>query len=200
MSSESRTMIVVLVVCGMLALGCLGVPAAIGAFMYFRLERDAQQMRAEANRAVAETQQAVAVQQAMAAQEQARILKSQPGLPPILAAPPALPPGLVLPPGVEVAPPSIPGLPAVPGQISLADPQQRRLVYQALKAQRDLAKQLQDSFAQLKDSGLDDPNITQALSQMQVEQDKALDRTCKLYGITRERLTEILAEGDKAGW
>jgi hypothetical protein len=101
-----------------------------------------------------------------------------PAVPPV-ASPPALPPGL--------------------GTVDATDPAQRKLIYRALKTQRELAQQVEQSLAQLATAS-DDPTIKQALDGMKLEQDKAIDEIAKQWKVTRQQLDEIVAEGDKAGW
>jgi hypothetical protein len=92
-----------------------------------------------------------------------------------------------------------PELPPTLGTIDASDPAQRKLIYQALKAQREVAQQLEQSLAQLATAS-DDPTLKQALDGMKLEQDKAIDEIAKQWKVTRKQLDEIVAEGDKAGW
>ena len=58
MSNDTRTMLVVLLVCGFLMCGCILVPIGVGAAFFLTASRQAQVAQAEAQRALAAQQQA----------------------------------------------------------------------------------------------------------------------------------------------
>lgn len=165
MKDESRTMLVVLVVCGFLMCGCIVIPLGLGAAFFMGISRQ-QAVLAEKSRA-----EAVKVQ--------TQLEQVAPTVVPEVATPPELPPSL--------------------GTIDATDPAQRKLIYQAFKAQREFTQQIEQSLAQLSTAS-DDPTLKQALEGMKREQDKALDELAKHWGVARKQLDEIVAEGDKAGW
>jgi hypothetical protein len=165
MKDESRTMWVVLLVCGFVMCGCIVLPLGLGAAFFMGISRQ-QAVLAEKSRA-----EAVKVQ--------TQLEQVAPAVVPPVATPPELPPAL--------------------GTIDATDPAQRKLIYQALKAQREVAQQLEQSLAQLATAS-DDPTLKQALDGMKLEQDKAIDEIAKQWKVTRQQLDEIVAEGDKAGW
>src|SRR5262245_54107849 len=112
MSNDTRTMFVVLAVCGFLMCGCIVLPLGVGAMFFLTASRQAEVAQANAMRAVqAAEQQAQAQAELARAQAQAAAPIAIPGMPPV-----ATPPTLVL-----------PGL-AAP---NLADIEQRKALYAA---------------------------------------------------------------------
>ena len=171
MKDESRTMWVVLLVCGFVMCGCIVLPLGLGAAFFMGISRQqavlAEQSRAEAARVQAEM-----------AKTRAELEQLKPPAPPPAAAPPSLPPGL--------------------GTVDVTDLTQRKLIYQTLKTQREVAVQLEHTLAQLA-SVSDDPALKQAPDIKKLEQ-QMLDEIAKQWKVTRQQLDEIVAEGDKAGW
>jgi len=112
MSNETRTMFVVLAVCGFLMCGCIVLPLGVGAMFFLTASRQAEMAQVQA-------------QQAMAAEQQARAQAAAsitvPGMPPI-PTPPVVTPPTILPPGL-----------AAP---NLADIEQRKALYAAFKELR----------------------------------------------------------------
>ena len=172
MSNETRTMLVVLLVCGFLMCGCIVLPIGVGAMFFLTASRQAEMAQAQAQRAVAAEQQARA--QAELARAQAQAAAPVPEMPPIPAPPGVIPP-TTLPPGL-VTP-------------NLGDVEQRKQLYSAFK-------ELRKADEELKKAATDDPTV--ALIASAVKQQK--DALLKGAGLTQEQIDEILAEGDKAGW
>jgi uncharacterized membrane protein len=190
MSNETRTMMVVLVVCAFFVLGCIAIPVGVGAVLFFRLSRQAEVAQTEAMRAEA------AVRQAME-RDQAEMARMQAEMKPI--DPTAIPgmPSLPVPPGPNLAPPvGIP--PRLPG-IDINNVDQRKLIYQGLKVSRQVSQLLEQGLI-AGAAGADDANLKQAIAEMKKAQDQQLEEVCKSYGITRKQLDEIVAQGDKEGW
>jgi len=144
MSNETRTMLVVLVVCGFLMCGCIVLPIGVGTMFFLTASRQAEMAQAQAQRALA------AEQQARAQAEAAPV--AVPGMPPI-PAPPVVNPTTVLPPGL--APPN------------LADVEQRKSLYAAFK---DLRK----AEDELKKVGTDDPTLGLIASAVKQQQEAVL--------------------------
>jgi multidrug efflux pump subunit AcrB len=174
MSNETRTMLVVLLVCGLLMCGCIVLPIGVGTMFFLTASRQADMARVQVQRALAAEQQAraqaeLARAQAQNAQVQTMAPSADPDSPPIPALPGVFPPGLVAP--------------------NLDDVEQRKQLYTAFK---DLRK----ADEELTKVGTEDPTV--ALIASAVKQQK--DALLKGAGLTQEQIDQILAEGDKAGW
>jgi hypothetical protein len=182
MSNETRTMFVVLAVCGFLMCGCIVLPIGVGAMFFLGVSRQAEVAQAQAQQAMAAEQQARAQARAQAelarAQAQAAAPIAVPGMPPIPAPPVPTPPTLVL-----------PGL-AAP---NLADIEQRKALYTAFKG-------LRQTEEELKKAGADDPTVGPTVGLIAEAVKQQQETLLKGAGITREQIDAILAEGDKAGW
>jgi hypothetical protein len=211
MSNESRTMLVVLLVCGVLMFGCIVLPVGLGAAFFFMASQRAEVAAAE--RAMAAEQAARA--QAAAAQASAEaahkaVQQAQPAPPtgppvtlpisvPSLPRVPALPespPELTAtsPPTIPVPPLGFPetGLPDLPPEAvpaMLADIEQRKQLYETFKKLREIDEQI-------KTLGALDPAASAFVAGLKQQ---ALD-TFKAAGITQEHIDKIIAEGDKEGW
>ncbi|MCI0359130.1 MAG: hypothetical protein L0211_11685 [Planctomycetaceae bacterium] len=143
MSNETRTMLVVLLVCGFLLCGCIAMPIGVGAMFYLTAARQAEVAQVQAQRAIAE-------QQARAQADAARMAELTP---PEAAGIPAIP---ALPAGGPV-------LPADAFTTLLSDVEQRKSLYRAFK---DLRK----AEEELNKAATGDPTIdalTTALKQQQ---------------------------------
>ena len=177
MSNETRTMFVVLAVCGFLMCGCIVLPIGVGAMFFLGVSRQAEMAQVQAQRALAAEQQARAQAELARAQAQAAALIAVPEMPAI-PAPPVVTPPTILPPGLAAA--------------NLADIEQRKLLYAAFKELR----KAEDELKKVNPADPEDPTfgiITAAVKQQQ-------EALLKGAGITREQIDQILAEGDKAGW
>jgi hypothetical protein len=205
MSSETRTLLVVLVLCAFVAFGCLIIPIGIGAVLYFRVQQQQVAVQAEFNQALAEQQRMQAEAAARHAELQQQIETQIGNIPPIGAPPPGFAPNTV-PPGFPQ--PSFPPSPLAPDAAELspadatpleptlpAEPQ-RRTIYLAIKQ----FKQLDALFAELNSAASDDPNMQAAAAQLKSEKEKALRQLATQFNITPAQLDEIRAEGDRAGW
>lgn len=197
MSSETRTMLVVLLVCGFLMCGCIVLPLGVGVgFFYVAAERT------QAEAAIARERAAVAQAQAQAAlnamQESLPTPPTDPPAPPMVPASPptpaesakASPPAITLPPIGGLSDTGLPAaLPPEAVAALLADVEQRKALYKEFK-------RLRDAEEALEKQGEADPTATAlvaALKQVALEGLKA-------SGITQEHIDKILAEGDKEGW
>jgi hypothetical protein len=200
MSSETRTLLVVLVLCAFVALMCLIVPIGIGAVLFFRVQQQQVAVQAEFNQAVA-AQERMQAEAAARHTEMQQQIESQMGtIPPIGMPPPGFgPPGMFPgepplptppPPGFGGAPPGV-----LPGA-SAPNEQQRRTIYRTVKS----LQQLEAQFAELSAAAPDDPAMQQAAAQIKTEKDNALRQLAAQYNITPAQLDEIVAEGEKAGW
>jgi multidrug efflux pump subunit AcrA (membrane-fusion protein) len=176
MSNETRTMFVVLAVCGFLMCGCIAVPIGVGAMFFLTASRQADMAQVQAQRALAAEQQARAQAELAKAQAQAQAAApiAVPGMPaipaPLVETPPTLlPPGLAAP--------------------NLADIEQRKALYAALKELRKAEDELEKVNTEDATVGI----IAAAVKQQQ-------ETLLKGAGITRDEIDQILAEGDKAGW
>jgi hypothetical protein len=201
MSSETRTLLVILALCAFVALMCLVVPIGIGAVLYLRVQQQQVAVQAEFNQAVAQQQRMQEEAESRQAKLQQKIESQMNGLPPIDIAPsgfgpPGGPPGFPAPFTPEpVTPGDTPaGLPAVARP--LPDEAQRRSIYLAIKQ----LKQLEALFAEFNAASADDPNMQAAAAQMKSQQEAALRQIATQFNITPAQLDEIKAEGDKAGW
>lgn len=177
MSSETRTLLVVLAICAFVALMCLIVPLGIGAVLYFRVQQQQVAVQAEFNQALAEQQRMQADAARRQAEMQQQIEAQLNAIPPI-----GLPPGLA-----DEGP--------TPGGAAL-DEQQRRTIYFAVKQ----VKQLDALFAEVNAAVADDPNMQQAAAEMKRQKENALRQLAAQFNVTPAQLDEIAAEGDKAGW
>ncbi len=201
MSSETRTMLVVLLVCGFLMCGCIVLPLGIGVgFFYVAAERT------QAEAAIARERAAVAQAQAQAAlNAMQESLPTPPTEPPAgSSAPPnapvsppttaesaqASPPAITLPPLSGLAGSDLPAaLPPEAVAAMLADVEQRKALYRAFK-------QLRDTEEQIKKLGEADPTATALVAALKQQALEGL----KASGITQEQIDKILSEGDKEGW
>jgi hypothetical protein len=204
MSSETRTLFVILALCAFVALMCVVVPIGIGAVLYFRVQQQQVAVQAEFNQAFAQQQRMQEEAASRQARLQQKIESQMNGLPPIDIAPSDFGPGgapLGFPPP-PFPPPVFPGE-APPGlsDTPVADPTlpseaQRRNIYRAIKT----LQQVEEQFAGLIAATPDDPNMQQAAAQMKAEKEKALRQLATQANITPAQLDEIVVEGDKAGW
>jgi hypothetical protein len=200
MSSETRTLLVVLALCAFVALMCLIVPIGIGAVLFYRVQQQQVAVQAEFNQAVAQQQRMQEEAASRQARLQEKIETQMNGLPPIDIAPSDLgpgggPPGFPPPPVFTgEAPPGLTDAPAA--DPTLPSEAQRRTIYLAIKQ----LKQLDAVFAQLNSAAPDDPNMQAAAAQLKNEKEKALQQIAHQFNITPAQLDEIAAEGEKAGW
>jgi|GEM_PF-3817455 hypothetical protein len=175
MSNETRTMLIVLAVCGFLMCGCIVLPVGIGAVFFATAARQAEVAQAQVQRALVAEQQARAQAEAANAAAMAAAGEATNQLPGV----PAIPP-VGVPPGV---------LPADAFASLLSDVEQRKSLYRAFK---DLRK----AEEELNKAATGDPTIDAISAALKQQQEILL----KNAGITREQIDKILDEGDKAGW
>jgi hypothetical protein len=211
MSNESRTMLVVLLVCGFLMFGCIVLPVGLGAAFFFMASQRAEVAAAEramVAEQVARSQAAAAQATAQAAQKAVQQAQPAPRTGPPVTLPisvpsvprvPALP--AIPPEAPATSPPTIPvpplgfsetGLPGVPPEAvpaMLADIEQRKQLY-------DTFKKLREIDDQIKTLGTLDPAASAFIAGLKQQ---ALD-SFKAAGITQEHIDKIMAEGDKEGW
>ncbi len=187
--NESRTMLVVLLVCGLLMIGCIVLPVGLGAAFFFMASQRAEVAateRALAAEQVARAQAAQAQADAQAAQQALQKALSAPRTSPAPGAPP-LPQAAELPahaPDAPLAsPPTIP-LPPIGG---LSDSDLYRDVQATVVATvlADVEKR-KELYTSLK-------NVDAGVRQQMMDIFKAA-------GITQEHIDKIMAEGDKEGW
>lgn len=187
MSSETRTMLVVLLVCGFLMCGCIVLPLGFGVgFFYMAAERS------QAEEAIARELATLARAQAQEAQNAVQeSLPTPPTDPPAAAeSPQSSPPAIPLPPiGGLFDGDLTTALPPEAVAAMLADVEQRKAIYRVLKP-------LRDTEEQIKKLGADDPTATAILAAVKQQ---VLDQV-KAKGITQEQIDKIMAEGDKEGW
>jgi hypothetical protein len=169
-SDNYKSLTVVIVLAVMLVLMCAIVPIGVGTMMYFRLEQSAQQAEAARRQALLGEQEA-RMQAELARAEAARALAER-----------------------MANPAAIPALPAVsaptPGELTV---EQRKTIYVALK-------QLNDGLAALEAAAKDDPAFGDLLTAMKSQREAALEQAAKGAGITRQKLDEIMAEGEREKW
>jgi hypothetical protein len=92
MSNDSRSLAAVLVVCAMVGLACVVVPAGVGAIMYVRFQRIAEEAVAERDALAAEQARMAAEMARLDADMQAqrqKVLENSRPVPPVVPAPPA---------------------------------------------------------------------------------------------------------------
>jgi hypothetical protein len=163
MSNDTRTMLVVLVVCGFLMCGCIVLPIGVGAVFYLTASRQAQMAQAEVQRAVAAEQQARAQAEAARAQAQTMAPIAVPELTPIPA-----PPGIVSP---TILPPGLTGQ-------NLGDVEERKKLYAAFKQLRIKEEELKansdDAALGILNALLQSTGVTrEQIDQILAEGDKA---------------------------
>ena len=171
-SDNSKTVMVVAVLGIMLVLMCAIVPVGVGAMMYFRLQQSAAQAMAAQQRALAAEQEA-RLQAEVAKAEAARAMAEQFAR---SAATPPIP--------AEAAPA------AAQGELTL---EQRKSIYLAVK-------QLNDGLKALEEAAKDEPAVGELLNVMKSQREAALDQVSRGSGITRQKLDEIVAEGEREKW
>jgi hypothetical protein len=212
MSNETRTMLVVLAVCGLLVCGCIVLPLGVGAAFFFFAAQQSEVVARQAELSQREAA-AQAVENARAAQvvlQQAVPTPpggasappfSVPGLPPLPQTPdlptstgepaPPTPPNITLPPLGELAGGA--GLPegvrAEVLAVMLADAEARKGLYRSFK-------QLKQAEEQAKALAATDPFTSAQLAKFRGEMDALMQQ----LGLTREQIDKIIAEGDKEGW
>jgi hypothetical protein len=171
MSNDTRTMLVVLLVCGFLMCGCIVLPIGVGAAFFLTASRQAQVAQAEVRRAEAVEQQARAQAEWARAQVQALQPTLIPGMPPVPSDPPSLQPAGANAPNIE-------------------NIEWRKQLYLSFKLLRTADEEMK------KTAATDDPTVALIASALNQQKETLL----KGAGLTPEQLNQILAEGDKAGW
>jgi hypothetical protein len=196
MSNESRTMIVVLLVCGLLVCGCIVLPLGLGAALFYVASDRAERAIAE-QAVVAQREAARAQAEAVSAQNALQAALEPPASPLPASPPPDAPsagPGGTSPPDASAAAPPITfpplgelgdsGVPAIPPEVvaaMLADVEQRKNLYRAFKQLRDVEK-----------LAAGDPSAADAIA--------GLKKIMTTSGLSQEQIDKILAEGDKEVW
>jgi type II secretory pathway pseudopilin PulG len=171
MSNETRTMLVVLLVCGFVMGGCILVPLGVGAVFFLKASQQAQAAQVQAERALAAEQQARAQAELARAQAQAQQPTVIPGMPPLPSDPQSLQPAGVTAPNIE-------------------NIEWRKQIYLSFKLLRTADEEMK------KTAATDDPTVALIASALNQQKETLL----KGAGLTPEQVNQILAEGDKAGW
>jgi hypothetical protein len=172
-SSDSRSVVAVLVICALLLVTCIAIPTGVGAILFVRFQQATQAELAAQRDALAAEQQAMAQAEAarQAAMEQMRLQAEQ--MTKSLQTPPADPPST----------PSLADLPL----------DSRKLIYQQLKL-------VDSQLAALEALAADDPALQDALNVAKSQKSAALDQLASTFKIDREQLDAIIAQGDKEMW
>jgi hypothetical protein len=171
-SDNFKTLTVVIVLGVMVVLMCAIVPVGVGTMMYFRMQQSAEQAMVAQQRALVAEQEA-RMQAEVARAEAARAMAEQFAK---SAAAPQVP--------VETAPA------AAQGELTL---EQRKTIYLAVK-------QLNDGLKALEEAAQDDPAVGEFLSALKSQREAALEQVSRGSGITRQKLDEIVAEGEREKW
>jgi hypothetical protein len=179
-SSDSRSVVAVLVICALLLVTCIAIPTGVGAILFVRFQQATQAELAAQRDALAAEQQAMAQAEAarQAAMEQMRLQAEQMRLQAeqmtkSLQTPPA-------------DPPSTHSL----GDLPLDS---RKVIYQQLKL-------VDSQLAALEALAADDPALQDALNVAKSQKSAALDQLASTFKIDREQLDAIIAQGDKEMW
>jgi hypothetical protein len=219
MSSESRTLIVVLLIIGVLASCCMCVPivAFIAAPAIIRVQEAAQRVAAkqEADRQLF---------------DRAANISGPPKtvLPP--APPPRLPPlPAPLPPATRAPGPIVPEAapatvssearraepakarrPSAPSPATTADSglrsldavtdSERRAIYRAATIGEQFQSSIQKQIAERRARGIDTTLVEKMLRERQDRHEQDLERLMRAFRVSREDLDIIIAEGKQKGW
>jgi hypothetical protein len=218
MSSESRTLIVVLLIVGVLASCCMCVPivAFIAAPAIIRVQEAAQRVAAkqEADRQLFD--------------RAANIGPPKTVLPP--APPPRLPPlPAPLPPATRAPGPIVPEAapatvssearraepakarrPSAPSPATTADSglrsldavtdSERRAIYRAATIGEQFQSSIQKQIAERRARGIDTTLVEKMLRERQDRHEQDLERLMRAFRVSREDLDIIIAEGKQKGW
>jgi hypothetical protein len=209
MSSETRTLIVVLTIVGLLSCGCLCLPVGVALSLpaIIRVQRAVEQQ--VVRRAADER-----------ARQQARGAPSFPPTfrppPPRLPAggptglvPPAAPaPGLI--PWVSEEPPSPgdnserrskrPTESAATGGLAALSELQRRHIYRSATLDRQIRDTLERQAADLRQRRIDDAGIKRMIADLDARHEQRLESLLRSNRITRDELNQIIAEGRDKKW
>ena len=195
MSNDTRTMVAVLVVCGLLVCGCILLPVGLGAALLFMAGERVELAQAQAR-------QALALEREAAARAQADAQAAQNALQAALPTPPTSGPQTSAPPGSL---PDLPGPPESPRPTTTPDislpplgglggaalPEEAREALSAALADVEKRKELYRAFKQLRELEKLGAEPTGLASAKQL---------FSAWGLTQEQIDKILAEGDKEGW
>jgi hypothetical protein len=206
-SSETRTLLLILGVVGLLSCGCLCVPLGllalgIGLPAIAQVQKAADKVRRQ--------------------QQELPDWVERPGdgIPPVAPLPPMPgpiefrpPPNFALPP--TPPPPTIPSPPAVvpsspprenprtqPNEGGLAglNESQRRTIYRSATSHRRSLERSEKMRTTLRASGQDTSAFDQHFERTRQLMEGQLDRLCQMHRIGRAELDQIIAEGDQQGW
>jgi hypothetical protein len=174
-SSDSRSVVAVLVICALLLVTCIAIPTGVGAILFVRFQQATQAELAAQRDALAAEQAALAAQTEASRQaaEQMRLQAEQ------MTKSVQTPQAMAAPPGA----PSLADLPL----------DSRKLIYQQLKL-------VESQLAALEALAADDPALQDALNVAKSQKSAALDQLASTFKVDREQLDAIIAQGDKEMW
>ncbi len=188
--SETRVLLLILGVIGLMSCGCLCVPLGlVGLGVGLPA---AVQVQKTVNR-VAEEQARMAVQQ-----QPPPIFEPQtlPELSPeFQPTPPELPqfaPPIVPPPAPQSPPPA-------KGLASLSETR-KRIIHQSATIHRSVLEMLEKQRAEMLQRGQSTEFFDHTLEQTKARLKEQLDRLCQSNNLTRAELEQLIAEGDQQGW
>ena len=220
--SETRVLLLILGVIGLMSCGCLCVP--LGLLGLGLGLPAAVQVQKAANRAAAQ-------QQARAAAEpQPPIFEPQPlpevpvefqplvpadlprFTPPQFTPPQFTPPQITPPPAAmppippEFGGPPIPPMPPAPRNAASAsgpaalNEARKRSIHHAATIHRSILESIEKQRAHAQQSGRTTDFYDRMLERTKTQLNEQLDRLCKSNKLTRAELEQIIAEGDQQGW
>jgi hypothetical protein len=212
--SETRVLLLILGVIGLMSCGCLCVPLGliglgIGLPAAVQVRKAANRV-AERDRMAAQAPPAFDPQPmpAVPAEFQPLVPSEVPqfrppqftpapeGLPPDV--PPPIRPEFRWPPEIPPAP-KAPPAPAARGLAALSE-SRKRFLHRAATIHRNVLEMFEKQRAQAQQRGLNTDSYDQMLEQTKTRLDEQLDRLCKSHNLTRAELEQIIAEGDEQGW
>jgi len=202
MNSETRTLIVIMIVVGFFACCCLCVP--VGLFVLSPAITQVQKavVRAEAQRAAnerARAQGAIAPPNFPAAPSGVRV-PSPPGTPVRPPLPPSPPWGSQTN-RVGPAPGTAPTgeVPAGGGLASLSE-QKRKSIYRSATLSARVKESLERSEAQLRARGIDTATLQQRIADQEARIERDLERLAERSGLSQDDLKTLIEEGRANNW
>ena len=208
-SSDTRTVIVIVAVVGLLSCGCMCVPLGliglgIGLPAAVQVQKAAQ--------AAAENQRGMN-EFAKAPPELTAVIEPPVVEPPVVTpptfSPPAIPapnlaPPQITPPTFNPPPPTAsarrPREAASPGGLAALSEQQRRGIYFSATVQRGILESMEAQRAKVRELGGNVDFLEQMLQSTRQRMNEQLARLCERNKLTRAELDQIIAEGDQQGW
>jgi hypothetical protein len=194
MSSEARTLVVILLVLGVLGCGCIVAPLSVVGLLTHRYQAEQKRAEKEAlDKAFSIPRPVDPLPPAEQQDSPATSIETSP--PPESRIPPVTPP---------LEPPPAAGDPRNPAPPAAASgglsESQKRFIYRSARIHRQIVEQMEQQLADQRGRGINTSVLEKIIADTRARQEQSLDDLCRQRGITRAELDVILAEGDKDGW